>query len=521
VGSPPALAELECLETGFALLYRSATEVFKVRKPVRLRLSEERLDLTSLDGRHAACLEEERVNQQLAPGVACGVVPVTRDASGRVCFGGAGAPVDWALRMHRLRDSERAEDRLAAGTLGDEHLRAVARRLAAFHERMRGAASAEAGPVLETLRARIALRIEAPDWPPRTPLPGEIERIEAWQLDFLAAETERFLHRATSDSIRDGHGELALDHVFIDAAGGVQILAGLEVSPRLRNADVVADIALLAIDLAARHRADLSECFVAEYARVANDFELYPLLDFYASLRATIRAKLDWLCADRFATDSNSAARYRDRARRFIALALAAPRRSLLPPSVVVVGGQVASGKSTLALQIARRMGAPVVGSDPTRDYLLGARLNEDLHEVKWEESYEPGFAERVYGEVLHRAGEVLRSGRAVVIDGCFRSRDERMRARALAQRSGVPFLFIEARVAPEVQRQRLAERARRDSVPVDDWLEIADQLRAQWQPVTEFAEAEQLVLDTSPPLDRNQDAIEAMLPTWPPSLTG
>ena len=184
------------------------------------------------------------------------------------------------------------------------------------------------------------------------------------------------------------------------------------------------------------------------------------------------------------------------------------------------MGGQVASGKSTVALHIARRIGAPVVGSDPTRDYLLGARLNEDLHEARWEEAFEPGFAARVYTEVLRRAGEVLESGRPVVIDGCFRSRAQRLEARALAERFDLPFVFVEAQVAPEIQRERLAERALRDAVPIDDWQQIADRLRAQWETASELSAEEHLVLDTGRPLEENAREIEARLPTWPTTLT-
>jgi aminoglycoside phosphotransferase family enzyme/predicted kinase len=517
----PSIDSLERVETCFALLYRSGSEVFKIRKPVTLRLGDEPIDLSSIDRRRAACLEEERIDRRLAPGVALGVVPVTLGPDGKARFGGDGETVDWALHMRRLADAERADHRLVGGTLTDDHLRTVAQRLAAFHERARGPASEGADSLLEQLRARVQLRIEASGWPRRTPLPPEVEEIETWQLEFLEAQLERFLRRARSDVIREGHGELSLEHIFLDDTGGVRILAGLEMSPRFRHCDVAEDIALLATDLAAPHRVDLAERFVAEYAGIANDFDLYPLLDFYSSLRATLRAKLDWLCADRFGSTTKKAQVYRERARRFLALALAAPRRSLLPAAVVAMGGQVASGKSTLARHIAHRIGAPVVSSDATRDFLLGARVNDDLHEARWEESYEPDFGVRVYGEVLRRAGEVLTSGRPVVIDGCFRSREQRTQARALAQRFGRPFLFVEAQVAPEVQLERLAERALRDAVPIDVWREIADQLRAQWEPAEELASEEHLCLDTTVPLDRSADSIEAMLPTWPPELRG
>jgi predicted kinase len=348
-----------------------------------------------------------------------------------------------------------------------------------------------------------------------------MSEIVAWQLGFLESHSEHFLRRAESASIREGHGELALEHIFLDAAGGVDILAGLEMGPGLRNADVLADVALLMADLASRHRVDLAERFVAEYARITNDFDLYPLLDFYASLRAAQRAKLDWFSADRERRDPRRAQAYRDRARRSFALCLAAPRRPLLPPVVVAMGGQVASGKSTVARHIARRIGAPVVGSDATRDFLLGARVNDDLHEARWEEAYEPGFAARIYEEVLKRAEAVLESGRPVVIDGCFRSRQHRMQARDLAERFGRPFLFVEATVSEDVQLARLSERAERDAVRIDVWMEIADQLRARWEPADELSADQHFILDTAFPLDHNADAIEARLPSWPTKLTG
>ena len=515
------IESLERIETCFVELYRNASGIYKIRKPVRLEIGDARIDLTSVESRHEACLEEERLDRRLAPDFTLGVVPLVRTRHGHLQLGGRGDPVDWALHMRRLPDRDRADQRLHAGTLTDDHLCAVALRLAAFHDQARGPAEHGDERALERLAARIGVRPQAAGWPDPPPLPPEVDRIEAWQRSRLEELTTRIRRRAEGDWIREGHGELALEHVFLDESGGVQILAGLEISPRLRHADVAADVALLATDLAARHRADLAERFVAEYARIANDFDLYPLLDFHASLRASLRGKLDWLCAASPGCRPARQRSYRERARRFFALALAAPRRALLPAAVVAMGGQVASGKSTVAAHIARRIGAPVVGSDATRDHLLGARVDATLHEIRWEESYEQGFSERVYGEVLRRASEVLASGRPVVIDGCFRSRKQRDQARALAERFGRPFLFVEARVDPAVQTARLAERARRDSVPIEDWQQIADALRAQWEPAAELPPDEHLALDTAMPLDENADSIEARLPTWPTAYTG
>ena len=516
-----ALDDLASIETGFARIYRNESEVYKIRKPVALLLDGERLDFSHPTARRTACLEELAVARRLETDVALEVVPVARDETGRLIATDRRdeGTKDWALRMRRLPDADRASDRLAANRLTDDHLRAVARRIAAFHERERGDHE-PADSAIARLRRWITMHVESPAVARGEPVPPEFAHAEAWQLDFLERESARLIERAERAAVREGHGELTLEHVFVDDLGGVRLLAGLEVFPLLRNVDAAADVAFFATDLASRRRADLAERFVAEYARLANDFDLYPLLDFHASLRASIRAKLDWLSADLATTGTALESRYRERARRFAALALAQPRRPLLPPMVVAMGGQVASGKSTVARHVAHRIGAPVVGSDPTRDFLIGGRLNEDLHEARWDESYAPGFGEKVYAEVLRRAGEVLASGRPVVIDGCFRSRAQRARARDLAERHGLPFLFVEAQVSRNVQRTRLAQRALRDDVPIDDWVEIADHMRAQWEPADDLAATEVLALDTSQPLEHNTQTLEDHLLAWPPALT-
>ncbi|MHA7838057.1 MAG: AAA family ATPase [bacterium] len=517
---PRAAASLERIDSCFARLHQGPGEVFKVRLPLRLRIDGELIDLSGVDRRREACLEEEAVHRRLESGVSLGVVALTLDAEGQARFGGEGSPIDWALHMRRLPAADRLDRRLEEERLGEQDLDAVARHLARIHGRARRI-DPQADP-LEALRALARARIEVMDGPRGSPLPAEAGRAEAWQLEWITAHADRLRERSRHSTLREGHGELGLEHVFVDDEGRVSLLAGLEGMPLPRLVDVTADVAFLATGLAGRHRVDLAERFVAAYAEAAQDFDLYPLLDFHTSLGASRRAKVAWLCADRAASgDGRDAGSMRRRAHTLFALALAAPRRPLLPAAVVAMGGQVASGKSTLARHIGERIGAPVVGSDATRDHLLDTGLEAGAHEARWALAYAPGFGDRVYEEVLRRAGEVLRSGRPVVIDGCFRSRSQRQRARRLAERFGRPFLFVEASVSRSVQRGRLLERAERDGVDVDAWQEIADILRSDWETTEGLSDEEHLLLDTAVPLERNAAAIEARLPTWPPDLTG
>jgi aminoglycoside phosphotransferase family enzyme/predicted kinase len=525
---PIALTPLASLETYRAWIYFRGSDAWKIKKPVRAGL----LDYSTIEARRRACEDEVRLNHRFAPDVYRGLLPVTQLPSGERRIGGEGEPVDWCIHMKRLPDADRADARLERGRLGDAEIRAIAKELAVLHHRAREDATLlTPGASTQALRDLIDLKIEelAPHTEASesanvaagTPLPPEAERAAHWQLSFLREHAALFEERTTAGRIREGHGALSLERVFVTDTGHVDMIDCLEFDARLRRADVCADVAFLATCLAADGRADLAERFLAEYAIRANDFDLYPLVDFYSSFRASMRGKAEWLYADAFRSDPRSAQERRDRARRAFLLALSAPRQALLPPIVIAMGGQVATGKSTVAAAIAMLIGAPVVSTDATRDFLLGATPDQGPHEMQWELAYAPGFGPRVYQEATRRAEAVLRSGRPVVIDGCFRAASQRGAVRALAERFGHPFLFVEAQVPFEVQRERLRERARRDRVPERVWIEIADDMRAGWEPADKLASAEHTTLDTSQPVEENVRVLRKQLPIWPDGLTG
>ena len=505
--------ELEYFETWRSNVYMTATDVWKIKKPIQLGS----LNYRSLAARERACTDELELNQTLAQDVYHDVVPVVKLSDGRRSIGGCGEVVDYALHMTRLPERDRLDERVRSGRLDDDAIRGVAHSIAAFHERAREIKSGARA----TLLAAIDLDPPSPlDLAHGPEYPNAAIAAARWQRRFVEEHIALFERRAATRNIRDGHGDLGLEHIFMEDNGAVRIINRLEFDASLREVDVCADIASLSTDLAAAGRADLAEQVLAEYAGYANDFDLYSLIDFYSSLRASIRGKIEWFYADHFEAGPVVENERRACAERYFKLAAAAPRRSLLPPIVVAVGGLVASGKSTVARHLGHAIGAPVVSSDRTRDFLLGTRLTQDHHEVDWERAYEPGFGEKVYNEVMRRAGVVLRSGRAVVVDGCFRAASQRALAKQLAEDFGHPFLFVEARVSDEVCRARLHERSVRDNEPESTWSDIAADLRSQWEPTGELPADQREVVDTALPLDHTARVLRARLPTWPEGLT-
>jgi uncharacterized protein len=510
----PHPAHVELRETHVSRVFMTEGEVFKVKKPVRFTF----LDFTTLDARRRACEAELLLNSRLAAGTYLGLVPVRLDEHGRHHFGPVGPVVDWAVHMIRLPDELRGDERLAAGTLTAKHVDAVAAMLADFHARARCDASTSAWGTVDAIERNVRENFDEVDSAREGLLTTtQAREVERWQLDFLRDRARVFERRREAGRIREGHGDLRLEHLYLGESGELTIIDCIEFSERFNCADVCADIAFLSMDLAAHGHVELAERLLARYARAADDYDLYAVIDFYEGYRAYVRGKVSALTA------RQTSSALRDHAladaRRHFALSLSAGRRSLLEPMVVAVGGVIASGKSTIADALGDKLSAPVIDADRTRKHLVGMEHTARDTSAAFSGPYDLKMTDHVYAEMMLRASTVLESGRPVVLDASFRTADLRRAARDLAAEHGVPFLMVECRVRPEVCRERLVRRERETTVS-DGRLAIFDAFCARVEPPTELSSSELLVLDTERPVDQSMAVLDEHLLTWPPGLT-
>lgn len=498
---------LELIETHISWVFLAETEVFKVKRPVNLGF----LDFTTIDKRREACEAETRLNARLAPDVYLGVLPVTRNASGVHVLSGDGEIVDWAVHMRRLADDERADLLLAAGKLQLDDLDRLAVHITRFHAHARCDRETSRHGRVDVIRRNVRENFEQTRGSIHEYLSAdEADEVETWQLATLADEA-RFGARVSARRVRDGHGDLRLEHVYFGGDDSIAIIDCIEFNDRFRYADVCADIAFLSMDLAWHGRVDLAERLLASYARESDDYDLYSVVNFYESYRAFVRGKISALLAADADASTKARERARGEARRYFLLSLAFERPPLVSPRVVAVGGMIASGKSTAANAIGELLAAPVVSSDRTRKYLLGKSPTESMRSEAWAGGYSQATTDEVYGELLRRAGVVVDSGRPVIIDASFRTRAMRESIRQVALRRGVPFSFIECMAPREIRLERLKMRERGGAHESDARSGLLDEFAKKYQPVVELPAAEHQRLDTSGPQLENQQRIEQL----------
>ena len=481
----PRPTTVNFVATHISWVFITDHEVWKLKRPVDYGF----VNYVGLDRRRHFCHEEVRVNRRLAPDVYLDVVPV-RLYRGIHSFGSKGTVVDYAVRMRRLEDSASAENLLRREGLTYEHLSALAARLAGFYA---ASALGPRGQSVGVLRDNVMENFDqVRPFVGRFVDPHTFEAVRAWQVSWLTGQIGAFEARESQGRIRDGHGDLRLEHVYFERAEPI-VIDAIEFNDRLRIGDVAADVAFLAMELDARSRPDLAASFLAACARESNDYDLYSVVDFYLSYRAWVRAKVASLLAVDPASGPERARRKSEEAERLFALAhtYASPRPS--SGSLVAVGGLIGSGKSTLAEALGRALGSPVIDSDRTRKDLAGVLATQQAPE----QSYRAAFTLRTYDEMCRRAEVVLSSGRGVILDATFRDRSLRLRARELAERHRRSFRFVETVCDDTTLRARLRTRAA--SASVSDATEgLLDQIRREFDAVDELRSGEHVPVDTT-----------------------
>jgi len=268
--------------------------------------------------------------------------------------------------MHYLPAEGFANVRLGNGTLQRWHLEMIARRLARFYQQAdRSAEIAEWGKP-EKVKISTDENIEQ-----TREFVGKI--LSALSFEVLTAYTQQwysrlaplFERRIASGWIRDCHGDLRLEHIYIEA-DTVCIYDCIEFNERLRWIDVAADIAFLVMDFFYHQSPRYGRFFLHWMQRALEDPELRTILPFYLVYRAWVRAKVE--CLKTLKTrelelPEEERAEVQGRARRFFRIAL---RTALfgIDPTVIIVMGKIGSGKTTFAAALSQELGWHHFSSD-------------------------------------------------------------------------------------------------------------------------------------------------------------
>lgn len=481
-------------QTHISSVFLGGELVYKVKKPVKLPF----LDFSTVEQRHFFCHEEVRINRPWAPDVYLGVVPVTREANG-LRFEGSGPVVDWAVKMRRLPESANLRSRLQHGLLEPRDLVRAAQRIAAIHRQACCFVGEQATEAEAEFRRKLRENWEfARDLKSHIIEPQVLRRLEALSDEWLQRHGDTLRRRANEGRVRDLHGDLRLEHVFLfpdrPPPNDVVILDGIEFDPGLRRIDVVTDIAFLVMELSFAGRHDLARIVAEVYFSETNDDTGRSLLPLFAAYRSAVRAKVAAILGSELEIPhpDRDEALARSRAHWLWSLSeLEEPSRR---PALVLVSGLPGTGKSTLSRELADAAHFDeVLRTDVVRkDFGAKSALPVGSADL-----YSAARTERTYDECWCRARKQLLVGGRVIVDATFQRESFRHRFLQLALDCGARAVWLECNAPAEVVQQRLLSR---HSDPSDaDW-PVYQFVREHWEPASEFSSRFHQTIETGGP---------------------
>jgi len=448
---PHSVSSIQRTDTHISAVFLTGRWVYKLKKPVDFGF----LDFRTLEARRHYCLQEVLLNQRLSRGVYEEVVEIRRSNDGSFSLEAEGEVVEYAVKMRRLSEKMSLVSLLERNRVSSRQMIRLGAHLAAFFDGSARSADIDRFGSPSVIRYNMEENFRQTESFVESFLEkGPWEFLRQVSRTFFEDHMEMFALRVGEGRIRDGHGDLRADHVYFFR--GIQIIDCIEFNDRFRYGDAVADLAFLHMDLEHRGYASQSRDFLEAYAREARDPQVYALLDFYAAYRAMVRVKVACLRSTEVAKEERGPLRKDANTYLWQAYRYAF---QFARPTLWVLCGLPASGKSSLALKLSETLHLPVFQSDLVRKEGGGeARIEAGV--VPYGGGiYRAELRQRVYGRLLASAQEQLKGGRSVVLDASFSRRKWREEAARLARDLNTSLVFVECVCGEETLRRRLEQR--------------------------------------------------------------
>ena len=484
---------IRVVETHISRVLLTGAYAYKIKKPVRLSF----LDYSTLARRRACCEEEVRLNRRYAADLYLGVSAVCGSlAAPRI--DGNGEPIEYAVRMRQFDRHDELGALLAARGVTAAELAALGEHVARFHAsaapvvatRTYGTAGALRKIILDNFASLRSLP-EAAQWQ------TTVRALEQW----VESTHERLAGligtRRDSGFVRECHGDLHCGNV-VRWEGALTPFDGIEFDPALRFIDVANDIAFLTMDLAMHDRNDLRRAVLQAWTQTLGDFGGLPLLPYFETYRALVRAKVAALRATQEQPGSQERSLECGTASRYLGWAAERARRP--PPCLVLTCGLSGSGKTSLARAVAAPLDALHVRSDIERKRIAGLGPLDDSQSPPDGGIYSRDFTERTYARLLDCAANALQGGENVIVDAAFLKRDERRDMLSLAQRMAVRCAILHCVAPLVVLRERLESRSRSGGDASEAGVAILARQPGYWQEFDDEERARVVAVDTTAP---------------------
>ncbi|MBD1923061.1 AAA family ATPase [Microcoleus sp. FACHB-831] len=468
------------IQTHVSYVLLTGDYVYKVKKPMNFGF----LNYSTLELRQHFCAEEMRLNQRGAAEIYLEILPITQTGK-QYHLGGTGEPVEYALKMTQFPQDGLFSAMFEQGKLTETHMQELGRVVAKFHEKAEindyirsfGKVSQVRDAIDENYR-----QTEKYIGGPQTQT--QYEETRKYTDEVFAKNEDIFNSRIENNWFRECHGDLHIRNICL-WQDKILLFDCIEFNEPFRFVDVMFDIAYAVMDMDARSRPDLGNAYLNTYVEQMGDWEGLQVLPLYLSRQAYVRAKVTSFLLDDPAVPPDEKEAAAKTAAQYYKLAweYTQPKQGRL----ILMSGLSGSGKSTVAAQLARKIGAIHMRSDAVRKHLGGVPLAEK----GGAELYSAEMTQKTYNRLLELGIKLASQGWTVILDAKYDRQQLRGDAIAKCQSHNLTPQILHCTAPDQVLRDRLSSRAG----DVSD--ATADLLAAQQAAAEPFTQAEQTYVTT------------------------
>ncbi|MGZ8215242.1 MAG: bifunctional aminoglycoside phosphotransferase/ATP-binding protein [Methylosarcina sp.] len=462
------ITAVHLVETHISWVLLTGQFAYKIKKPVNFGF----LDFSSLEKRHYFCQEELRLNRRFAEDLYLDVVPITGTPD---CpeMGGDGQAIEYAVKMRQFPSGFILTELAKAGKLSEDNIDQIPAMLAEFHAKI--ARAGEDSPYGDSENIKKWFDENFDHISPRLADDQQLAQIRAiqnWGLKTWRNLTGLMRQRKLHGYVRECHGDLHLGNMTL-FRGKITLFDCIEFNPMLRWIDVISEVAFLLVDLSHAGCDTLGYRFLNRYLNATGDYSGLRLLRYYLVYRALVRAKVALLRLDQQQTQAGipkSAHEYSEYVN------LAEHFTNLPPPLLILTHGYSGSGKSTIASQLAEKMGAIQLRSDIERKRLYGYAAMEPSGSGLDNGLYSAEAGQKTYRKLAELAKDVIAGGFPTLVDAAFLKSEQRRLFREVATECAARFVIIDFQASPEALRQRILFRQQQKMDPSEATIDVLKQ---------------------------------------------
>jgi len=409
-------------ETHISHVLIKGNDVYKLKKSVDFGF----LNFKLAKDRKRFCILEKELNERFADNVYENTLKIVRKGNNfdLVPVTSTLTAIDYVVKMKRIPDENFLKSRIEKGLISEYKAKDTGRQIAKLFKAIETPKeSAEEHNGLDIIRFNCEENFEQTLKYVDNLIDSEkYEYIQNATLTFIDTYEEIIRKRVDEGFVKDGHGDLRLEHVFFDG-NKVGLLDCIEFNRRLRFNDVVSDFVFLCMELDQEGLYSLSDAFLEGFLSIFDDEESAQLINFYKCYRAFVRLKVACFMLDAKGEKWENYSAKAKEVNRLLNLSFTYAL-NMFNTNTLIFSGLMGTGKSKNAKAFCSEYPSSLFSTDYYRKITAGIDPEKKIYEDFGKGLYSEANTINTYKYLGNLAKEKKNLGRMAVIDGSFSKKD-------------------------------------------------------------------------------------------------